>query len=469
MLAPSIHRLTCLAASLILLLATACAKETSKEERRREEHDREFRRLQKAEGHYTGYVAIDDSRIVPLALDLAANRTPANGTDNPSLSASVKLGLFGGVVLSSNIVSFDWGNGNITVSLAKMTQDAPQGGSPSGNRFQGFMLPAGNAAALELRGSLDDNNLNGGVIDGPISGTHKVVLSKQGVNLFTEADHFTYQAQVTGASLLGGEVVNNSQLYLNRQARQHVSSTSSDLPSLPGLDASLRFDHLGAVPATARDVIYDPLLGAMDLQFGTETTLRITDIFMNRAALSMALSDWKADQPFSGSIVLGAARYGNLRVGQEFPGIGLVNAAPINDLPPRTYVGTYLGKEDVVITAIATLEYLGSQSQNTAEYPFPTFPKLRLVVQTCFGDHAFETYSYDMTALDQVRNTARLNPVSTGGGARTLDISYANAWQKIVGKFKTTTGGVIDVANPQLNLTAKTLPTFDCKAVAEGN
>lgn len=462
--------------SLILALCgasfvlTACAKESSKEERQREEHDRQFRRLQKAEGHYAGFVEMKDGKIVPMALDLAANRTPSNGSDNPSLSAAVKLGLFGGVVLSTNVVSFDWGNGNVTISLPKQSGGA---GSDDPDKTLSLSAPitraaAAPTAALELRGSMNDDGLANGVIDGPISGSHSVTLKKDGTDLFSEQDHFTYQTQITGASALGGSVINNSQLYLNRRSGQRPSSNSSDLPSLPAFDASIRFANLAAVPSTASDVVYDPLLGSMDIRFGANTVLRVNDIFMDKTALTVALSDWQPTKAFTGRILLGATNYGSVHIGPEFPGVGLAaNAPTINDLPPRTYVGTYTTKDETLqFTTLALITYENAQGTNAAEFPFASFPVLTLRILVCSGNDAFSDASYKVEAMDQIRNLARMRAASATEDKQILDLTYTTGWQSIVGKFRApSSGGQIDFGNSQLKLWPVTVSEFSCSSI----
>lgn len=456
----------------------SCAKETSKEERRREESDRQFRRLQKAEGHYDGFISIDANRIVPLSLDLSANRTPANGSDNPSLTASVRIGLLGGVTLSTSIVSFDWGNGNVTISLPKQAPEAKSDGpakqvraSTNTNEFS-LVAAAPPSAALEIRGSINDDGLANGVIDGPISGNHPVTLLKEGVNLFTAADRFTYQTQISSASLLGGEVVNKSQFDLQRLTGTHPASNSSDLPSLTSFQASIRFADLSTVPQNATDVIYDPILGLMDLQFGSTTTLRVENIFLNRNALNVALSDWHPDAPSTGRVFLGASQYGSIRIGSEFPGLGLTNPPAIGDVPPKYYAGRYVGQDPNAppIIAIAKLEYTKTQGTNSAEYPFASFPMMTITIQTCSGGGKLHEYrEYLTTAFDQIRNTVRFgrsnhsdpeDPVS-------LDFAYTAGWQTIVGKFSASGAGGVDVANPQLTLSPRVMTKFDCASVPD--
>lgn len=455
--------LACYAVSMIL--ASACAKETSKEERRREETDRQFRRLQKAEGHYDGFIAIDANRIVPLALDLAANRTPANGTDNPSLTASVRMGLLGGVTLSTSVVSFDWGNGNVTISLPK------QASEPKQLEASAFTATAP-SAALEIRGTIGDEGFANGVIDGPISGNHAITLLKKGVNLFTAADRFTYQTQISGVNLLGDSIVNESQLDLQRLTGSHPASTTSDLPSLASFQASIRFANLSAVPQTATDVIYDPILGLMDLQFGSNTTLRVENIFLTRNALTIALSEWHPEAPVTGRVFLGASTYATIQIGSEFPGLGLTNPPPIGKVPPQYYLGTYIGQNPnaPTLAAIAKLEYIKSQGTNSVEFPFASFPMMTLTIQICSGGRiAHEFTEYLTTAFDQLHNSVRF-----GRSNRTkpddpasLDITYATNWQSIVGKFSASATGGIDVANPQLKLTPHTFSKFDCSAIPD--
>ncbi len=428
---------------LTMFFVAACAKETSKEERKREETERQYRRMQKAEGHYAGFVAIDGTRLVPLSLDLTTNRNPKDGGDNPTLSASVRIGMFGGIVVSSNAVSFDWGNGRFSVSLAK----------------QKLAPDISGTAPLEIRGVLVENAVSDGVIEGPISGSHAVSLAKDGPNLFTEQDHYNYQTQVSDVALTG-DMVANSQLSLKRLALPHVSPSTSDLPSLPAFDASIRFANLGVVPQVATDVLYDPILGFVELQFGANTVLRVDNLYLNRDVLSMSLADWKPDQVYAGNIVHGAAVYGHIKIGSDFPSLGLTDAVTVPELPPKYFIGTYKGLVKT-LTAMASLEYQNTRGTNSAEFPFSYFPNFTLKVLLCDGPHRFTLESYDLSAMDQIRSLARFQNANG-----IFDIKFTPGWKALEGKLKKAGAtGSIDAKDPQLKITAQPLSEFECPAV----
>lgn len=447
-----INQLLCV--FLTMFFVAACAKETSKEERKREETERQYRRMQKAEGHYAGFVAIDGTRLVPLSLDLTTNRNPKDGGDNPTLSASVRIGMFGGIVVSSNAVSFDWGNGRFSVSLAK----------------QKLAPDISGTAPLEIRGVLVENAVSDGVIEGPISGSHAVSLAKDGPNLFTEQDHYNYQTQVSDVAL-AGDMVANSQLSLKRLTTPHLSPSTSDLPSLPAFDASIRFANLGVVPQVATDVLYDPILGFVELQFGANTVLRVDNLYLNRDVLSMSLADWKPDQVYAGNIVHGAAVYGHIKIGSDFPSLGLTDAVTVPELPPKYFVGTYKGpaQNARTLTAIASLDYQNTRGTNSAEFPFSYFPNFKLKVMLCDGPRRFSLESYDLSAMDQIRSMARFQNLAGGFLNGILDVRFTPGWKSLEGKLKKEgSTGSIDARDPQLKVAAQALSEFECSAVSSG-
>jgi hypothetical protein len=362
--------------------------------------------------------------------------------------------------LSTSDVSFDWGNGHVTISFAK------QKSGGAGLSLAGDSSPPGGASApLEIRGTIDDTSVTGGVISGPISGNHSVFLSRTGPNLFTTQDHFNYQAQISRSSLTG-DLNPNAELNLKRLSTQHPALKISDLPSLAAFDASVRFANIGVVPEVATDVIYDPILGFMEFQFGPNSLMRLEGIYLTKDALSMSLDSWKPKSTFAGSIVQGASVYGHVLVGSSFPGLGLADSQLMGELPPKYYSGTYkgIGPNALTFSAIGYLEYNNARGTNSAEYPFLYYPKFNLKIFVCDGSRTFMEFNYDMEAMDQIQNVARLHDAASRD-RKLLDITYTPDWKNISGKFtKDNTDGPIDVKDPQLNFQAKNLTEFTCAA-----
>ncbi len=435
-----------------VFIFVSCAKETSEEERKREQTDRERDRLKKAVGSYFGYVTIDDNKIVPLSLDLSINLNPQEGTDNPTLAGALRIGMFGGVVLSSDQTSYDAGNGRISVNLSKKS-------SQSG----GAAAVAGNAGApLELHGFIRDGKLVDGSLEGPHSGSRKVTLTDGGQNLFSEQVSFNYSTQISDAQTVGS-LTPNAQLSLKRSTIQRPSIlSSSDLPQLPGLEASFRFKSLGVSPQPASDVLYEPIKGFIDMQFAQNMTIRVENIYLTNDVLNTSLTDWRPAKESAGVLIKGSAISGHVRFGSSFPGLGLESPENADGKPPQYFAGTYqpLGSP-TVFRSIASLEYQFSQGTNSAEYPFPVFPKFQLRLKICSGAQVVKEGTYELSALDQVKGIGRFID-SRPGQKSLIDIQYNENWTSLSGKYSDGNTGPIDTSNPQLYLFASSTPIANC-------
>ena len=447
--------------SLALPLAS-CAKETSKEEKKREETDRQFARIQQAAGSYSGYVQIADDAIVPLSLDLTASRNPQGGSDNPALIGSMRIGMFGGVTIPSASASYDSGNGKVAVTFKRSGATNAFGGSGAGS---GSAAASATAGDLELRATLSNGALANAVLDGPNLGPHTVQLTTGGANLFSEQDSYVYDAEVAD-ELSNGAITPNAQLNIKRETTPRVAPQTSDLPVLPPLNASLRFVNLGIVPQNIQDFQYDPLTGVVQLYFSNTSKIEIDNVFLTPdATKATSLTDWHPAAELDGGVFVGATKYGAVRLGGGFPGLGLDEATKISDLPPKYFTGTYKGTNSATISfpAIASLEYDNTKGNNSPEYPFPTFPMMTLKVLICSGTQPLKQGSFDLTALDQVKGNARFT--DNGGASPSVEVQYLNNWQSFNGRFTTNTSGNIDTHDPQLQLKATSnITTFDCSA-----
>lgn len=429
--------------AILALTLSHCAKETSKEDKKREEANRQFERMSQAEGSYKGFVDLGDDHIVPAALDLTATRNPSDGGDQPAITGALRIGMFGGVTVSSESASFDSGNGKIALTFKR------ESGTP-----------------LEFRGTLADGKFTDAVLGGPNLGDHLVTLAADGKDLFSSQDQYIYEVEV--ADDLTDKFQPNAQLDLKRLSKPRTAPATSDLPLLPPLDASLRFINFGVAPQTVKDVQYDPLTGIVELFFTDAAKIEMTGIYLPTAVAQLGLADWHPEALTDGVVVVGATNYGEARIGSGFPGLGLTSRTKVSELPPQYFKGTYRGANNgLVLQSIASIEYTNSQGKNTSEYPFPAFPNLRLRVMVCFGTQKLRDNEFDLRALDQVKQKARFTigqaPASPPPPAApdaspvmtTVDIQYTDNWDTFTGKFSGgNSSGAIDTSEPQLKMKA---------------
>jgi hypothetical protein len=433
-----------------------CAKETSAENRKREETERQFNRLEKATGSYLGYALTGDDQITPLELDLSAARNPVEGDDNPALTATLRIGLFGGVRISSRSVSYDWGSGKITASFDR--SGAGASAVPT-NGAAGLGSGGSRNSPLELRGILRDGMIESAEIDGPNTGKTPVQLSKAGPYLFSDQRSYTYQVTFGTTP---------AQIDIKPLVSPRAAPGTSDLPFLPPLEASIRFSGSAIVPQTATDVIYEPLAGFLELQLRADAKIRVDDLFLTRSAVQTGLHGWTPPAQYAGQVIQGAAVVGDARFSANFPGLGVAPPDTLRQLPPRYFTGTYRGNQSPVeFPAIASLEYLNTQGTNSAEYPFPAFPKFRFKVLVCSGGRPLKEGTYDMSAMNPLDGTARL--IDTRNTVvSVLDLRYVDDWNQLIGRFTSSSSGAIDTRDPQLRVSATSgIGNVDCSFTAE--
>ena len=433
-----------ISAAVVTALLTSCANESSNEDRKREDNERQFNRLKLADGYFFGYVEISDNQIVPLGLDLTTTRNPVNGDDSPALSAAMRIGLFGGVTMSSRAASFDWGSGRLSISFEK------QAGIGSGSSESGASGPT-SRGALELRGIMRDGDFVEAVIDGPNRGIRRVSLTKNGAKLFSDRAAYRYQVSFR-ETIAGTSRTTISQMELKPLIETHMAPLTSELPMLAAYDASFKFPGTAIVPQTVNDVIYDPLDGYIELRLRENSKIRVENVALTKESISLGIDLWKPASPFIGSIIEGATAIGSATFESGFPGLGLAEPAPLAELPPKYYKGIYKTPQNPqAFPAVASLEYMNSQGTNSAEYPFAYFPKFRLKVLICSGGRPYKENTYEMIALDQMAGTARLWDIRQGSNSG-ADIGYSTNWEEIVARFTTSSSGTIDPRDPQLKL-----------------
>lgn len=446
---------------LLTLLLGSCAKESSSEERRREEVARQLQRLKLAEGNYFGYVELDQNKITPIELDLSATRNPVNGDESPSLSVAMKIGLFGGVTITSRTASFDFATGQLSVTFEKQAGAASAAPGSSG--------PTGRSA-LEFRGNLQEGQFKDAVLDGPNQGVRKVVLDSKGPMLMSDLPKYTYESNFK-ENVTAGSLSRQTLAYLEMKPliETRPAPLTSDLPLLAGLSASFKFPGTALVPQTATDVIYDPIEAYVEFLLHDRTRMRFNNVALGKDALGLGIAVWSPYLNATGDIFDGAAQVGTATIGSSFPGLGLKETPVVAELPPRYFRGTYKTRDGTVsFPVVASLEYLNTVGTNSTEYPFATFPKFQLKYLICDGSGRPQTENtFDLVALDQMAGVGRMKVVGQNSNGA-LRIQYSPLWSEIVGLYTTDSSGG-DTRDPQLRLKAETLPSnenrpFDCSS-----
>lgn len=390
----------------------ACAKETTAEERKREENDRAYKRLEPATGTYNGYALDARARRIPLQVAVVQQRSPTGVEDNPALSVSLRVGLMGGVTLTSPNASYDWGAKRLVATFR-----------PAAGGAQKF---------VELRGRLEGNKLLDAVIVGPRIGSLKLDLSK-------DAKATVSDFQETRLALRP-EAAGNSAflLTLKRSQNDIAGPETSDLATLPGLEASLRFPSMGKVPEQASAVIYDPFTGVLEVDFQGRTKLRFTDLFDKRSYGEQQAAPLNLD----GEISFGAQRLQGVNASSQPQDLRAAEAGG-TELPPKTYTGIYEGSAGGLrFRSLALLDYLGSDGQNAGETPFRSFPNMRMRLFLCSRGRPFLSRQLDLKSMDHLAQRARFNDVNPASAANSLlEVQFKNGWNEIEGVFLSPAAG----------------------------
>lgn len=411
--------------SLGLLLLSACGKEPSSQDQRREETNRRVERLQNASGTFQGYSEVSPDNVVPVSLSLDVKRNPVSGEDTPTLQASLRVGLFGGITISSDNVSFDSGNGRLAISFRR--------------NF---------SASLEFIGTVRNNRIENAVILGPNSGSIPTYLEQNSTN-----DTITKLANKSEAVLISRNSDDESEtgspttlLNVTPIIGETRTSELSDLPNLPALDVSLRFDRLSQAPQTSRNVIYDPLRGTMEITFGQNAVLKFKKVFLHKEMLNGVETFGMA--PIEGEYVLRSQTirkitFESLDVGTS---MGAKNNSMSASLPPNLFLGTITGNSDLFkYHAIARIDYTGKEGRNTSDKFFTTYPELKLRLGLCIGSRVFSQTEFTLISLDYLNKTATFirsasNKMgSAGDGASDiLELRYSDGWRNLDGNITVT-------------------------------
>ena len=232
------------------LLLMGCAKELSKEQLERENRDRMVERVSGAKGFFSGGIEQGD-RLVPMELDVGV-RTVAGSADPAIPAVTMKVGLFGGVRVSSITAIYDKGRNELIARFGRA---------------------AGGKVTLELKGTLSEKGFEG-TLEGNASGSQRVKLKRLAASTSNLKDNLiAYQAVYRGRD--GKQFPHlPSQMTLRLDLASAAAPESFDLDQMPSLAMAFRFVGLPRVSTQAKRVTYDPLVSQMDVMLSDRVLIR---------------------------------------------------------------------------------------------------------------------------------------------------------------------------------------------------
>lgn len=419
-----------------VLFVLACAPEQSDEVRRREDSVREYDRLNKAAGSYVGVLKKNNGATVPASVEIVVIKNPTDAGEKPILSVTLRVGLLGGVTITSTSASYDWGTAQVSAAFAR------KGGA--------FLTAAAGRAntsgVLELRGKIDDGRWADGRLVGPHFGDATLLLDRKGKDQFENFSEKRYR--IVWETNQESESLATSLVVKRRNVAEESPSTS-DLPYLPGLDASVVFEPFAKTPQSARKSYYDPLAGTFDLQFTDTSWIRLDGLALPTGN--------EAETTMRGWLTMG----GNPVAGIRLEPVN--DPKPIKTVPPLTYLGTYQGSsEAVAYKAIAYVDAQGSTGSNQPDLPFPTFPQMKLEVSVCNGDEIYKTNQFRLDILDYLNRKALFRRMDVD--LSPLEIYFEKGWTFLDGTYLNSQG---TTERPKLKLRPNVeVATKGCATVA---
>jgi hypothetical protein len=422
-----------------LLLSSNCAKEQSKEERTREQVLRKLARLSKAAGDYRGFLSHADNMIVPVDLVITVLSNPTNGDDDPMLQGSLRIGLFGGVQVASSAGSFDWGDGRVSFTFDRG-------------------ITGGSSKALELRAYYKDGALTEAVLDAPRQGRFPLDLKRDASAQFSSDQEFNFGWRTPGATANlspdpdASTTAPDALLRVNLRDQSFPAPGNLDLPYVPGLNATVLFNPLGQSPETATTVIYDPIGGTMDLYFTAVSLLHFDNLFLDPTSSDLT------PNLLEGYIALGSVVQLSHLQAKRVPSSAsvVINSIPSN--PFKRYRGIYvgLGPED---RAEVYIKYMGSQTKNTDNFPFPNLPTIQLEMVICVGTEAHRRRVLSLVSIDHLNGIANFR-YQNSPNEKDLELKYSTNWDSMDGNF--LQGDGLGTVPPRLSITPSTFTGDEC-------
>lgn len=412
---------TAISAALILsFLLLSCANELSEEKKVRENSDREYDRLSKAAGVYTGHIAGPDGMIVPASVNVLAQKNPSSQGEKPSLMVALRIGLFGGVTVTSTAAIYDFGTKQLSASFSK-------GGATNTGQQKQSPGDTSSTPILEFRAVVD----NDGLIDPVLVGAHQGIKKLSLTRADTDDGLFSYEEETKFLYFASGKKDGGADgvLTLKKRPEPQLSPPTADLPLFPGLDATVELDHFSISPEFASSVLYDPIQNTLDIYFSDVSHMELTGLFS-----SPADGGKHSIRPINGQILVKSKRDSSVLLKQE------PLAAPLAPLPPTRYQGFFqaVPPDGPRNDAVVYLDYQGHTSQNTLQIPFLNFPDLILELDTCEDNDIAEKSFLELDRMDFLNHVGYF--VGIESKDKSLDLTWTEDFQKINGIFKKTVG-----------------------------
>lgn len=410
---------------VVVCVFSSCTPEQSAEVRRREDQDRAMDRLNKAVGFYKGYLEVEKGKLTPLTIQVQATKNPTGNGQKPLLIVSLNIGLFGGVSMASTSTSFDWGSGEIVATFSRGPQKdsgSPSGtlpgsgtgnGPPAGPNFGNTNGAGTNMNGFELRAFVDKDGMREASLKGSHSGQRMLILdNSQGVP--PSLEHiFELKWQSTNSPL--------TILKIRDRALPESAPETSDLPYFPGLDASLEFDGFAAVSQVAKQALYDPILGTLDIKFAETSWLHITGVALDNNDLNLV--EMKGRLSFEGKTLQRIVIEPKNKISK------------LHRFPPSTFLGTYQGNSDALAYKVfVRLNPQLSKGANDTNLPFAAFPKMQLEVNICNKDEVMDQHTLELHSVDFLEQKALFKRLGTDQNG--LDITFTSNWAKVKGQYQ---------------------------------
>jgi hypothetical protein len=397
----------------ITLLASAvlnfsCAREQSDEEHRREKERRAMARLAVAGGEFQGWLENDADRVSPVWMSVAPHANPSGGVSKPTLEVSLRVGLFGGVVLAAEESHFDNGRRLLTASFRRAS------GSP-----------------LELRAERASDGSFSGTLDGPNDDPRPFKMDSVTQQTLPSEEEWTLLlSSRTINSMRDEEDITRGTLQLKRASVAIAAPAQSDLPLFVPIEGSIRWEGSMDTPFAVPSVKYDPLRGTLDLTIRDGARLSINSVSLASDEVTTATLTAPTIS-LSGNIFNGSNKISQVTL-ETRPGLQLTSANLI-PTPPRYWVGSYKTWSGQQFRAKAIVTSSTVEGINSAEATFPTFHKFNVELRLCLGSTENQALKLTTSYFDQLTREARLESPQGPGVSAPWELFFGSRWDTLTG------------------------------------
>ena len=327
---------------------------------------------------------------------------------------SVRLGLFGGITMSTDAVNYDHGQDFIAAS---------------------FKRPLG--PPLEIKGNLSGPGektiqLVGANIGRMTAVVHSMNLDDTSTVRFDYSPKFMVRFPEMRDD--GGRDDVNARasglLSLSRVAGEIPAPENCDLPLMPNIAASIRLVGSAQVPQNSTLVMYDPLKGTIEISFRTSSKLKLENVFLQETAEGgrSEVLTLKGEMVYRAAAIEGVEfKTAAEKEVRDFEGQA--------SLPPKFFKGIFQGNTSYLkYRFIAQLDYAGKEILNAGELFFSTFPLMRLKFSLCLGRAVFAMGEYQITSFDHLALHATLGSIWTNN-AHLINLGFSPDWNTLSGVF----------------------------------